>query len=87
MLLTWVTNPLSVEGSSIKITTKIKSKAINKMKAGNAAGPSVITIEMTKAANNGIIDCITSLFSHIFTREECQMTNIYHTSSVSSKEN
>ena len=75
-----------MEGSSIKITTKIKSKAINKMKAGNAAGPSVITIEMTKAANNGIIDCIISLFSHIFTREECQMTNIYHTSSVSSKE-
>ena len=81
-----MTNPLSVGGSSIKITTKIKSKAINKMKAGNAAGPSVITIEMTKAANNGIIDCITSLFSHIFTREECQMTGIYHTSSASSKE-
>ena len=40
------------------------SKAINKMKAGKDAGPSGIIIEMIKAANNGIIDCITALFNH-----------------------
>ena len=40
------------------------SKAINKMKADKDAGPSGIIIEMIKAANNGIIDCITTLFNH-----------------------
>ena len=35
------------------------------MKAGKAAGPSGTTIEMIQAANNGIIDCITSLFNPI----------------------
>ena len=45
------------EGPAIKITTV--SKAINKIKADKAAGLSSIIIEIIKAANKGITDCIT----------------------------
>ena len=41
------------------------SKPINKIKTSKAAESSGIIVEMIKAANNGIIDCITSLFNHI----------------------
>lgn len=45
--------------------TEMMSKAINKMKAGKAAGPPGIIIEMIKLANNKIFDNITSIFNHI----------------------
>ena len=35
------------------------------MKAGKAAGPPGIIIEMIKLANNKIFDNITSIFNHI----------------------
>ena len=54
-----------VEGSSTKIITGMVSKAIDKLKADKAAGPSGIIIDMIKAANNGIIDGIISLFNRI----------------------
>ena len=57
-------NKPPVEGPTIKITTKMLSQKIIKMKAGKADGPSGIIIAMITAANNGIIDCITSLFNH-----------------------
>ena len=46
------------EGPAIKITTEV-SKAINKIKADKAARLSSIIIEIIKAANKGITDCIT----------------------------
>ena len=52
------------EGAAIKITPEMVSKAINKMKSGKAAGPSGITMEMIKAAGDGVIVCLTSLFNH-----------------------
>lgn len=57
-------NKPPVEGPTIKITKKMLSQKIIKMKAGKADGPSGIIIAMITAANNGIIDCITSLFNH-----------------------
>ena len=67
--------PLEVPG--IKITTKV----INKMKAGKAAGPSgIIIIEMIKAANNGIIDCVASLFNYIVC--EGRVPNDWHLSYI-----
>ena len=42
-----------VEGPAINIIPEMVSKAINKMKSGKAAGPSVIIIEMIKAAGEG----------------------------------
>ena len=54
-----------VEGSAIKITPEMVSKAISKMKSGKAAGPSGIIIEMIKAARDGVTVCLTSLFNHI----------------------
>ena len=56
------------------------SKAINKMKAGKDAGPSGIIIEMIKAANNGIIDCITALFNR--TVYEGRVPNDWHLSYI-----
>ena len=53
-----------VEGPAIKITPEMVSKTISKMKSGKAAGPSGI-IEMIKAAGDGVIVCLTPLFSHI----------------------
>ena len=41
------------------------SKAISKIKSGKATGPSRIIIEMTKAAGNAVIVCLTSFFNHI----------------------
>ena len=55
----------SVEGPETKITQEMVSKAISKMKSGKAAGPSGIIIEMIKAAGDGVIVCLTSLFNHI----------------------
>ena len=46
------------EGPAIKITTEV-SKAINKIKAGKAAGLLSNIIVITKAVNKGITDCIT----------------------------
>lgn len=43
---------------------EMMSKALNKMKAGKAAGPPGI-IEIIKLANNKIFDDITSIFNHI----------------------
>ena len=46
------------------------------IKQSNAVGSSVIIIEMIKTANNGIIDCILSLFNHII--YEARVTNNWH---------
>ena len=54
-----------VEGPAIKITSEMVSKAMSKMKSGKAAGPSGIIIEMIKAAGDGIVNCLTSLFNQI----------------------
>ena len=54
-----------VEGPAIKITSEMVSKAISKMKSGEAAGPSGIIIEMINAAGDRIINCLTSLFNQI----------------------
>ena len=54
-----------VDGPAIKIIPEMVSKAISKMKLGKAAGPLVIIIEMIKAAGDGVIFCLTSLFNHI----------------------
>ena len=54
-----------VEGSEIKITSEMVSKAISKMKSGKTAGPSCIITEIIKAAGDGVIVCLTSLFNHI----------------------
>ena len=54
-----------VEGPAIKITPEMVSKATSKMKSVKAAGPSGIIIEMIKAAGDGVIVCLTSLFNHI----------------------
>ena len=51
------------EGPAIKITTEMVSKVNTKTKTGKDAEPSGLGI--VKAAKNGIIDCITSLFNHI----------------------
>ena len=58
------------------------SKMINKMKFGKAAGPSGIITEMIKVANNGIINCIMSLFNRIMHEGSTKwMTSIiYHQS-------
>ena len=40
-----------VERPAVKITAEMVTKAINKMKAGKAAGSSGIIIEMIKVAN------------------------------------
>ena len=48
----------SKEGPAFKITKEV-SKAINKIRADKAAGLSSIIIEIIKAANKGITDCIT----------------------------
>ena len=74
-----------VEGAALKITIEMVSKAINKVKADKAAGPSGIITEMIKAANNEIIDCITSLFNHIVYNGRVP-NDIYHISSIFSKE-
>ena len=54
-----------VEGPAIKIPQEMVSKAISKMKSGKAAGPSGIIKEIIKAAGDGVIVCLTSLFNHI----------------------
>ena len=54
-----------VKGPAFKFTTEMVSKVIKIMKAGKAAGASGIIIEIIKADNKGIINCIKSLFSHI----------------------
>ena len=58
----WNASHLSHEppkkGPAIKITTEV-SKAINKIKAGKAAGLLSNIIVITKAVNKGITDCIT----------------------------
>ena len=54
-----------VEGPAIQITSETVSKAVSKMKSGKAAGPWGIIIEMIKAAGDGIIDCLASLFHQI----------------------
>ena len=54
-----------VKGPTIKITSEMVSKAISKMKSGKAAGSSGIIIETIKAAGDGVIVCLTSLFNHI----------------------
>ena len=46
------------KGPAMKITTEV-SKAINKIKAGKAAGILSNIIVITKAVNKGITDCIT----------------------------
>ena len=45
-----LSNELPLEGPPIPITIDIMKKAILKMKSGKAAGPSVIVVEMIKAA-------------------------------------
>ena len=50
------------------------------MKTSKAAGPPGIMIEMIKAANNGIFDCITSLFNH--TVHEGRAPNGWHLSYI-----
>ena len=60
-----LTDESPVEGPAIIITTEMVSKAISKMKAGKAAGPSGIIIEMIKAAGDQIISSLTSLFNCI----------------------
>ena len=45
-----LSNKLPLEGPPIPITIDMVKKAISKMKSGKAAGPSVIVVEMIKAA-------------------------------------
>ena len=67
------------------------SKAINKMKVSKAAVSSCIIIAIVTAANNGIIDCITSFFNHIVYESRVPMAfiiyhhGIYHILSIFSK--
>ena len=62
------------EERPFKITPEMVFKGISKMKSGKAAGPSGIIIETIKAAGDGFIVCLTSLFNHII------CIGIYHTS-------
>ena len=68
-------------GPAIKITSEIVSKAISNMKSDKADGPSVTTIEMIKAARDGVIVCLTSLFNHIIyigRVPDCHLSYIHH---------
>ena len=68
-------------GPAIKITSEIVSKAISNMKSGKADGPSVTIIEMIKAARDGVIVCLTSLFNHkiyIGRVPDCHLSYIHH---------
>ena len=47
-----LSNEPPLEGPPIPITTDMVKKAISKMKPGKAAGPSVIVVEMIKAAGD-----------------------------------
>ena len=70
----------TVEGPAIKIVIEMVSKSINKMKAGKAAGPSGIIIEIIKVAGNGIINFITPLFNN--TVYEGKVPNDWHLSYI-----
>lgn len=54
-----------VEGPAVKITTGMVPKPTNKMNTGICTEPSNIINERIKAANKEI-NCITSLFNHIY---------------------
>ena len=61
----WDSSTLSEEqplqGPPIRITTKMVSKALTKMKKGHAAGPSGLNVEMILAGGNDITVATTHL--------------------------
>ena len=56
---------LPVQGPPFNITPEMVQDAVNRMKAGKAAGPSGIIVEMIKAAGDSFIDHLAIFFNKI----------------------